>query len=73
MKVQYAKTHLSALLALVERGQEVIISRGSTPVAKLVPFEQHRERELGFVDYTVPSEFFDALPEGELQAWERQG
>ncbi|MGI8393881.1 type II toxin-antitoxin system Phd/YefM family antitoxin [Leucobacter sp. W1038] len=70
VKIQYAKTHLSALLALVERGQEVIISRGSTPVAKLVPLEPHQERELGFVHYAVPNEFFDVLPENELQAWE---
>lgn len=28
------------------------------------------ERELGFVDNSVPQEFFDPLPEEELTSWE---
>jgi prevent-host-death family protein len=32
-----AKTHLSRLLAEVEAGEEVVICRGSTPAARLVP------------------------------------
>jgi prevent-host-death family protein len=32
-----AKTHLSELVARAERGEEVIITRHSRPVAKLVP------------------------------------
>ena len=32
-----AKTHLSALLKRVEKGQEIEIMRGNLPVAKLVP------------------------------------
>ena len=70
VKVQHAKTHLSALLAAVERGEEVIIARGSTPVAKLVPFSRAAERDLGFVAYTVPDEFFEPLSDDELDAWE---
>ncbi|MBL5973044.1 MAG: type II toxin-antitoxin system prevent-host-death family antitoxin [Candidatus Leucobacter sulfamidivorax] len=70
VKVQYAKTHLSALLAAVESGEEVTIARGDTPVARLVPVDPAKERELGFVDYTVPDEFWDELSESELAAWE---
>lgn len=70
VKVQHAKTHLSALLAAVERGEEVIIARGSTPVAKLVPLSPAAERELGFVAYTVPREFLEPLSEEELTTWE---
>ena len=33
-----AKAHLSALLALVEGGEEVIIARAGKPIAKLVKF-----------------------------------
>ena len=73
VKVQHAKTHLSALLAAVERGEEVIIARGSTPVAKLVPLSTTAERELGFVVYTVPDEFFEPLPDEDLRAWEAAG
>jgi prevent-host-death family protein len=71
VKVQHAKTHLSALIASVERGEEVVISRGTTPVARLVAIRQRGERELGFVPYSVPDSFFDALPDDELAHWEQ--
>ena len=70
VKVQYAKPHLSALLASVESGQEVTISRGERPVARLVPVEAAAARDLGFVAYRVPDGFFDDLPDEELTAWE---
>lgn len=70
VKVQYAKTHLSALLAEVERGNEVIIARGARPIAKLVPLLPVTERDLGFVEYAVPESFSDPLPDAELQGWE---
>ncbi|GAA4400416.1 type II toxin-antitoxin system prevent-host-death family antitoxin [Ornithinibacter aureus] len=70
VKVQYAKTHLSALLAAVEQGDEVVIARGDQPVARLVPARPRGERELGFIDYQVPAEFFADLPGVEIQAWE---
>ncbi|WP_163542985.1 type II toxin-antitoxin system Phd/YefM family antitoxin [Occultella kanbiaonis] len=70
VKVQYAKTHLSALIASVERGEEVIIARGDQPVARLVPIKDRADRDLGFVAYPVPDEFFEPLPDEELAAWE---
>lgn len=38
VNVHQAKTELSKLLLEVERGGQVVIARGGTPVAKLVPF-----------------------------------
>lgn len=71
--VQYAKTHLSALLARVHSGHEVVIARGDHPVAKLVPIAP-KGRDLGFVAFTLPDDFsLDSLPEGEIDAWERFG
>lgn len=35
--IHEAKTHLSKLLARVEAGEEIVIARGSTEIAKLVP------------------------------------
>jgi prevent-host-death family protein len=35
--VHEAKTHLSRLLVQVEAGEDVVISRAGTPVARLVP------------------------------------
>src|SRR3984957_5488022 len=37
--VHQAKTHFSRLLKEAEAGQEVIVMRGSKPVAKIVPIE----------------------------------
>ena len=37
-----AKTHLSALLARVERGETVTITRHGQPIAKLVPVDVSR-------------------------------
>jgi prevent-host-death family protein len=35
--IHEAKTHLSRLIAQVEAGAEIILARGKTPVAKIVP------------------------------------
>jgi len=44
-----AKTHLSKLVERVERGEEIVISRNGSPVAKLVPVpaEDLEPRKLG--------------------------
>lgn len=38
VNVHEAKTHLSKLLAKVERGETIVLARSGRPVAKLVPF-----------------------------------
>lgn len=73
VKVQYAKTHLSALIATVEQGDEVVISRGDQPVAKLVALEAPGDRSLGFVAWKTPATFFAELTDDELAAWEGTG
>ena len=43
-----AKTNLSALLALVEKGEEVVICRANKPVARLEPYNRSSaKRQLG--------------------------
>jgi prevent-host-death family protein len=44
VKVAEAKTHLSELLTKVESGEEIIIARGDTPVARLVPMDDEERR-----------------------------
>jgi len=39
-----AKTNLSRIIDRVEHGEEIIISRAGTPVAKLVPLNPRAER-----------------------------
>ena len=43
VNVHEAKTHLSKLLARVEAGEEIILARGGTPIAKIVPIPVQRE------------------------------
>lgn len=45
--VHEAKTNLSRLLQRVAAGEEVLITRGGEPVAKLVPARARRRRTLG--------------------------
>lgn len=40
-----AKTHLSRILERVERGEEIVISRAGTPVAKMIPLPRRKERK----------------------------
>jgi prevent-host-death family protein len=44
VSIHEAKTHLSQLLRQVEAGETIIVSRGRTPVAQLVPFQASRRR-----------------------------
>ena len=74
--VHQAKTQLSRLLAEVEAGEEVVIARGSKPVARLVPFEQKKPRaEAGVWKGRIgfDESFFDPLPDDELALWNGEG
>jgi prevent-host-death family protein len=65
-----AKTQLSRLLREVAAGEDVVIAKDGTPLARLVPFEADEgERELGFAKgRIVISEDFDApLPDELLE------
>ncbi|KAB7744835.1 type II toxin-antitoxin system prevent-host-death family antitoxin [Nostocoides sp. F2B08] len=70
VSVEHAKTHLSALIAAAERGEEVIITRDSLPVVRLVSLGPVAERERGFVPYSVPDSFLGPLACDELAIWE---
>ena len=72
--IHRAKTHLSQLIALVRTGAEVLIKRGSEPVARLVPVDGvAARREFGALrgKVAVGPEFFEPLADDELAAWER--
>jgi len=48
-----AKAQLSKLLAACERGDDVTITRGNVPVARLVPVADAPEREGGFLPLSL--------------------
>jgi prevent-host-death family protein len=70
VSVHEAKTHLSKLLRRVESGEEVVISRGGKPVARLVPATPLRRREMGFDRSIVVPDDFDAPDEEILRMFE---
>ncbi len=72
VNVHEAKTNLSRLLVQVEAGEDIIIARSGTPVARLVRFQKPGKRQFGSMKGLVKLDdsFFDPLPEEELAAWE---
>lgn len=72
--IHAAKTNFSRLIARVLSGEEIVIARGSQPVARLVPLENARsKRKFGSLrgKLAVPRSFFDPLAEDEIAAWEK--
>ena len=71
--IHVAKTTLSRLVARAEAGEEIVIARDKTPVAKLVPIGPPKpKRAPGALKGKIaldPS-FFEPLPEDELRRWE---
>lgn len=41
-----AKTHLSALLERVAKGEEITITKHGVPIAKLVPVERKKQQDV---------------------------
>jgi len=73
--IDAAKTDLPELLARVEAGEEIIIARDNTPVAKLVPCQPpaRKRRKFGALKglITIGPEFFEPLPPEELDLWDQ--
>ena len=70
--VHAAKTNLSKLIERAEAGEEIIIARGKNPAVKLIPVKPLSQRHFGLYKglAKVGPEFFEPLPEEELQAWD---
>jgi prevent-host-death family protein len=71
--IHVAKTQLSRLVARAEAGEEIIIARGATPVAKLVPLAPPKTlRRFGRLKGlgSVGDEALDDWTEEELREWE---
>jgi prevent-host-death family protein len=70
--VHTAKANLSRLIAKASAGEEIIIARGSKPVARLVAVGKIKgKRQPGSLKGTlrVGAEFFEPLPASELANW----
>ena len=70
--IHAAKTHLSRLIERTERGEEIIIARGSTPVARLIRLDvTPSQRRFGAMRgrAKVTKAFFEPLPSDDLDRW----
>lgn len=68
VNIHQAKTHLSKLLERVALGEEIIIARAGTPIAKLTPLTPRKERSPGGAEgLEVPDSFFEPLPDELLE------
>jgi prevent-host-death family protein len=80
VNVHEAKTSLSALLSEVERGEDVVIARNGTPVARLVRVEPPTaKRQRGewralpeWKDFTYDPAIFAPMTDEEIkeEGWE---
>jgi len=74
VNVHEAKSTLSALLAAVEAGEEVVIARNGTPVAKLVRVEARKPRRAGILktlpgweNFVYDPSIFAAMTDDEMR------
>ncbi|MGH8936609.1 MAG: type II toxin-antitoxin system Phd/YefM family antitoxin [Acidimicrobiia bacterium] len=70
--VHEAKTHLSKLLRRVGTGEEIVITRGGEPIAKLVGVGEPNRRILGRDQgaFQIPEDFDAPLPEAVIAGFE---
>ncbi len=73
LNINEVKTHLSATLARVEKGETVIICKRNKPIAEIKPIQQQsqKKRPLGLMgkkypDFNVPADIKDSLPDDIL-------
>jgi len=68
-----AKTHLSRLIAKVQKGQEVVIAKAGKPVARLLPVEpplKPRKPGSSKGKIWVADDFADPLPDDIVDLFE---
>lgn len=69
--IHTAKTHLSRLIEAALAGEDVVISRGNTPVVRLVPVVK-QTFQIGLLagQLGMGPDFLTPLDEGDLDLWE---
>jgi prevent-host-death family protein len=71
--IHEAKTQLSKLIARVEAGEEIVIARDRSPVARLVAVRPPAAKRVAGRDrgiFSVPEDFDDPLPESIVSEFE---
>jgi len=68
VNVREAKAQLSKLVERAHRGEEIIITKGGKPCARLVPLESLLPRKGGWLAGKLGKKFWEPLPDEELVA-----
>ena len=74
VNVHEAKTHLSRLLNSVAAGEEVVIAKVGTPIARLTAVTEPGRPRIAGRDrglFTVPDDFDEPLPNDVLDQFEQ--
>jgi prevent-host-death family protein len=72
VKIHEAKTTLSKLLVRVQSGEEIVITNGGKPIARLAPIRtKPKPRKLGSAkgQFAVPDDFNAPLPDDVLKSF----
>ncbi len=73
VKVGEAKTHLSELLAKVEAGEDVIISRGNTPIARLSRIRRENDIDAVIAEIKAIRSTLQPTTQAEIREWRDEG
>ena len=74
INIHEAKTHLSKILEQVSAGEEIIITKAGTPIARVVPYlTDIKKRQFGKDKglFTTPDDFDAELPKTTLKEYEQ--
>jgi prevent-host-death family protein len=75
VNVHDAKTHFSRLLQRIAKGEEIVIAKAGTPVAKLIPYGKHAQSRTpgGWAGRVRLAADFDELPADVAAAFRGEG
>lgn len=71
VNIHDGKTHLSRLIERAANGEEIAIAKAGKPKVRLVTVAPDTPRRPG--RFSVSEDFFEPMPEEELDAWEGKG
>jgi antitoxin (DNA-binding transcriptional repressor) of toxin-antitoxin stability system len=73
VKVGEAKTHLSDLLSKVEAGEDVIIARGNTPIARLSRIRRENDVDALVAEIKAQRAVRQVTTQAEIRTWRDEG
>ena len=73
VKIGEAKTHLSALLAQVEAGEDLVICRGLVPIARVTRVESEPKQEMLRATLRRERAAQKTVTTAEILSWRHEG